>query len=120
MMEVAMISLIWLLTFLPPLVAVWRFVFISKRAFRSVLFPKSALLGVSLAIGLCGYLLLLAALVGFWGLSAIAALFMRSEATSIFVPISFASTLFLLVWPVSEALIYIGCRAKRANITATA
>ena len=121
--DLGFLSLTWVITFVPPLLAVWRFVRISRRVFRGVQFPRTFLAGAGLAFGLGGYTLLLAALAGFWGLVAVMAvsvLFAPSEAPSVIVPISLAEIPFLLAWLLSEPLIYVGCRAKRANAAAAA
>src|SRR5205809_91891 len=71
--DLGFLSLTWVITFVPPLLAVWRFVRISRRVFRGVQFPRTVLAGAGLAFGLGGYTLLLVALAGFWGLVAVMA-----------------------------------------------
>ena len=122
MIGVAILVLICLSTLVPPALAVWRFTYLSRRAFRAVQRPRSVLVGAGLAVGLAGYALLFVALVGFWLLVtavALSALF-NPDGPSVLLPVTFVEIPFLLVWLVSEPLIYVGCRAKRANLAPAA
>jgi hypothetical protein len=119
MTELAILAVIWALTFVPPALAVWRVVHLSRRVFRGAVFPRGLSVGAGLLLGFGGYALLVLASLCFWVLVAVmgfSALSAPPDGPSELVPIMFAEAAFLLVWLVSEPLIYIGCRAKRANV----
>jgi hypothetical protein len=114
--EVGIWALIYTVIFVCPCAGLIRGYVITTKLWRGFVVPRSTPAFAFLAVGLAGYLLLGACLVGFWGFAAFAAFRWTGSDMSPLVPISyFAALLFPLGWALAELLIYVGYKEVRPS-----